>query len=204
MKISNTNEPEGDFCGTSHAASLLGVSVGTVQALVERNELRAWKTGGGHRRISMQSILDYQKLLVAKGHATPVSELRLKVLVVEDDSAVRSLIQSMVDAWDLAIDCTIVASAMEALICISSLRPDVLITDLKMPGVDGFELLRTLKANPAFSDTHLVALTGLSSEEVAEQGGIPEDAIHVRKPVDMGWLNGYLTALVGAKRKGRV
>ena len=50
-----------EFCGTSFAAKKLGLSVGTVQSLVEKNELKAWKTDGGHRRISMQSIAEYQK-----------------------------------------------------------------------------------------------------------------------------------------------
>ena len=40
------------FCGTSYASKMLGISIGTVQGLVERNELRAWRTNGGHRRIS--------------------------------------------------------------------------------------------------------------------------------------------------------
>jgi excisionase family DNA binding protein len=49
-----------EYCGTSYAAKLLNLSVGTVQTLVEKNELTAWKTQGGHRRISIQSIRDYQ------------------------------------------------------------------------------------------------------------------------------------------------
>lgn len=44
------------FCGTSYASKVLGISIGTVQGLVERNELRAWRTNGGHRRISLKSI----------------------------------------------------------------------------------------------------------------------------------------------------
>jgi excisionase family DNA binding protein len=47
-----------EYCGTSYAAKLLNLSVGTVQTLVEKNELEAWKTQGGHRRISIQSIRD--------------------------------------------------------------------------------------------------------------------------------------------------
>jgi excisionase family DNA binding protein len=43
-----------EYCGTSYAAKLLNLSVGSVQSLVEKNELVAWKTQGGHRRISIQ------------------------------------------------------------------------------------------------------------------------------------------------------
>ena len=51
----------GQFCGTTEAARILGLSVGTVQSLVERQELMAWKTRGGHRRIAMASVQDYQR-----------------------------------------------------------------------------------------------------------------------------------------------
>ncbi|MBS4049565.1 MAG: excisionase family DNA-binding protein, partial [Alphaproteobacteria bacterium] len=45
-----------EYCGTFYAAKVLGMSVGTVQALVQRGELKAWRTQGGHRRISLESI----------------------------------------------------------------------------------------------------------------------------------------------------
>ena len=58
MNMSPSKEPYDGYCGTSYAAKMLGISVGTVQGLVEKNDLKAWKTQGGHRRISLQSIHD--------------------------------------------------------------------------------------------------------------------------------------------------
>ena len=48
-----------DYCGTSYAAKLMGLSVATVQSLVEKGELDAWKTLGGHRRIALKSVNAY-------------------------------------------------------------------------------------------------------------------------------------------------
>ena len=61
MTTYNHPERPEDYCGTTYAAKLLGLSVGTIQTLVEKTELQAWKTQGGHRRIAMQSIRDYQR-----------------------------------------------------------------------------------------------------------------------------------------------
>jgi excisionase family DNA binding protein len=61
MNFPTPKEPYDGYCGTSYAAKMLGISVGTVQGLVEKNELKAWKTHGGHRRISLQSVQDYQR-----------------------------------------------------------------------------------------------------------------------------------------------
>lgn len=57
-----------DHCGTFEAARLLGLSVGTVQSLVEQGALQAWKTPGGHRRIDRASIEQFQ---LRKGKAAP-------------------------------------------------------------------------------------------------------------------------------------
>jgi excisionase family DNA binding protein len=193
----NTTNPE-DYCGTFYAARLLGLSVGTIQSLVEKGELQAWKTKGGHRRISMASIREYQRT----NGLTEVSEKDkfLKVLVVEDDASTLEVFKSTIDSWTLAIDVSLMSSAMEALIDINTLKPDVLITDLNMPGVDGFELLRTLRANPSFASMVLVAMTGLSPAEVEEHGGLPPHAVMVQKPVDMRWLQGFFTALVAVRQ----
>lgn len=187
-----------DYCGTFFAARLLGLSVGTVQGLVEKGDLQAWKTKGGHRRISMQSIREYQR----KNGLTEISEKTqfLKVLVVEDDAPMLELFKSTIDTWSLPVDCSLMSSAMEALIDINTIKPDLLITDLNMPGVDGFELLRTLRANPSFSSMVMVAMTGLSTAEIAERGGLPAQALTIQKPVDMRWLQGFIAALVAVRQ----
>lgn len=48
------------YCGTSEASKMLGVSIGTVQSMVNQNMLHAWKTTGGHRRISIESINEFK------------------------------------------------------------------------------------------------------------------------------------------------
>jgi excisionase family DNA binding protein len=193
----NTSVQE-DYCGTFFAAKLLGLSVGTVQGLVEKNELRAWKTQGGHRRIAMQSIRNYQR----QHGLTEVPEKTsfFKVLVVEDDAAMLEVFKSTINGWTLPVDCSLMSSAMEALIDINTIKPDLLITDLNMPGVDGFELTRTLRANTSFSSMVLVAMTGLSSAEISERGGLPAQVVTMQKPVDMRWLQGFIAALVAVRQ----
>lgn len=191
---------EGDFCGTFYAAKLLGLSVGTVQALVEKNELSAWKTQGGHRRISMQSVLAYRaRHSVRLPDAASASD-RLKLLVVDDDPAMLAVVQAYLSQWSLPVDCTVMSSAMEALIDISALKPDVLVSDLVMPGVDGFELLRTLRGNPQFAGMVFVALTSLEVAEIERRGGLPAKTVLAHKPLDKNWLHGFLAAQVSMRQ----
>ena len=193
-----------DYCGTSYAAKLLGLSVATVQSMVEKGEIEAWKTLGGHRRIALKSINAYlAKNSPQLSRVDTDPKHRLRVLMVEDDEATRELYRYQFEDWDLPVDCTWMPSALEAMMDIASMRPDLLITDLSMPGVDGIEMLKTLKRNVQLADMQIVVISGLEPEAVEARGGLPPHAHLLKKPVNFDWLHGYLTALLTANRKWR-
>lgn len=191
-----------DYCGTSYAASLLGLSVATVQSLVEKGEIDAWKTMGGHRRIALQSIQRYleknsrQKLVTQSD-----PQNRLRVLLVEDDEPTRELYQLEFESWKLPVDCTWMSSAVEALMDIASMRPDLLITDLSMPGVDGFEMLKALKRNVELADMQVLVISGQPRQAFDLRGGFPEDAFMLQNPINFDWLQGFMSAMVASKVK---
>lgn len=203
MTFAPAKEPYDGYCGTSYAAKVLGISVGTVQRLVEKNELKAWKTQGGHRRISLQSIQDYQR----RHNLAPASLMqgqdRLRVLVVEDDDATRLMLQANFDQWGLPLDAVMYASAMEALLDMPSLQPEVLITDLRMPKVDGFEFLRTLTEHSLFANLAVVVVSGMSLDEVKAKGGLPDGVQFLQKPMDLDWLRGFFDALMSVRQINR-
>ena len=182
----------------------MGLSVATVQSLVEKGEIDAWKTLGGHRRIALQSINAYlSRHSSPRLRADTNPKHRLRVLVVEDDEATRELYRHEFEAFDLPVDCTWMPSALEALMDIASMRPDLLITDLSMPGVDGLEMLRALKRNQQLAEMQIVVVSGLPAEAITARGGLPPHAHLLKKPVNFDWLHGYLSALVGANVKWR-
>ena len=76
---------------------------------------------------------------------------------------------------------------------------DGLIADLRMPDIDGFEMLRQLSAHPQFSNVAVIAITGLTPEEIEEHGELPEGTHVMHKPADMGWLRGYLQAMLSMR-----
>jgi excisionase family DNA binding protein len=199
IKTTSDNTLAKDYCGTFYAAKLLRLSVGTIQSLVEKNELQAWKTKGGHRRISMQSIRELQE----KRGLTDIIEkhTQLRVLLVEDDATLLDVMRSTIDKWNLPIDCTTMTSAVEAMLDMASIRPDVLLTDVNMPGVDGLELIRRITANPMFSDMIILAVTGLSPEQIRDRGGVPKHVMLVQKPLDFKWLQGFFAALSLMRQK---
>jgi excisionase family DNA binding protein len=202
--ITSTDFSSDDYCGTTYAAKLLGLSVATVQSLVEKGEIEAWKTLGGHRRLSLRAINAYLlKNSPQLAPADPDPRSRLSVLVVEDDEDARELYKAQFDEWDMAVDCSFMPSALEALMDIATMRPNLLITDLNMPGVDGMEMLRALKRNQQLASMQILVISGLPKEAVAERGGLPPNSHYLEKPINFDWLHGYVTALLVANRKWR-
>jgi excisionase family DNA binding protein len=187
------------YCGTSYAAKLLGVSVGTVQGLVESHELKAWKTQGGHRRISLQSIKEYQYRHELTPTAIYPGEDRLRMIVVEDDESSRQMYQAHFDSWAIPMDVTMYSSAMAALLDMPTIQPQVLLVDLMMPTMDGFQFLSTLRNHKSFNNLAIIVATGLSPEEVAEKGGLPKEVQMFRKPIDMERLRGFIDALMAVR-----
>lgn len=189
-------------CGTGYAAKLLGMSVGTIQKLVSKNELEAWKTRGGHRKISIASIEKYRRRFRTILNQGPHKDERLRVLLVEDDAVTRQMVQGYCNNATLPIHCTAMASGMEAMIRIMDIQPDLLITDLDMPGIDGFELLRLLSQNPRFDHMALMVLTALTPEEIQARGELPQGIICLSKPAKASWFNGFFTGfLLGLTKK---
>jgi CheY-like chemotaxis protein len=123
----------------------------------------------------------------------------LKVMVVEDDGPTRAMYQSHFDHWDMPLDAVMAASAIEALLDIPLVKPHVLITDLRMPGIDGAAMLRQLSQHPLFAKLGVIVVTGLSLKDIQAYGPLPEGTQVVQKPVDMGWLKGYFQALLSLR-----
>ncbi len=199
MAFNHNKKLANDYCGTAYAAKILGLSVGTIQALVEKNELQAWRTQGGHRRISMHSIHEFLNKNNMKGIPIETQDTRLRVLIVDDDAISRDLLRGYFEKSDFPVDFAIMPSGMEALIDISSINPDLLITDLEMPGIDGFELLRILRQNPHFDRMIIMVLSALTAEEVASRGALAKDSIYAAKPVQADWFNGFLTGIIAGR-----
>ncbi len=183
-------------CGTSKAAQLLQLSVGTVQSLVDKKVLTAWVTQGGHRRISLDSIQNYQ----AQQQKLPALDRlmgdRLKVLVVDDDVITRHLLQDTCLKADKRIDCCALSSGFDALMTLPLFKPQVMILDLLMPGIDGWELVKQVQSKPDYEHLQLIALSAMTEADLQARGGPPLGVHFISKPIDVGWLKGYLLGLM--------
>jgi excisionase family DNA binding protein len=183
-----------DFCSTKDAARLLGVSHRTVQLWVENGALQAWKTAGGHRRITMVSVhkLVNERREITSGGA----QARRKLLLVDDDRTLLRLYELEIAGWGLPLTVARAMDGFEALLHVGQERPDILVTDLSMPGMDGFRMIRTLRADPHLSHMAIIVVSGLDRQTI-DSMGLPGDIPVYPKPVPFGQLRSAIEQAIG-------
>ena len=88
-----------------------------------------------------------------------------RILVVEDQEDNRQIIRDMLSATDYEI--TEAESGEQALEAVAKQRPDLILMDIQLPGIDGYEATRRIKADPALRSITIIAVTSyaLSGEE---------------------------------------
>jgi CheY-like chemotaxis protein len=103
--------------------------------------------------------------------------------VVEDDDILLQLYLFKLSAWPMKPVVSLANNAVSGLLMMGRSNPDLLITDLNMPGMDGFNMLRVLHQTPDLSHTTIVVVSGLDAAGIASHGGIPGGIEVLNKPV---------------------
>lgn len=184
LDLRNSTYKADDYCSTEEAAKVLGVSLRTVRLWVESGALQAWKTPGGHRRITIRSL---QKLVddrerVNRGSPPAQNPVADTLLVVDDDADMLRLYELQIPEWKLPLTLEFAHDGFEALLKIGERRTALLVTDLNMPGMDGFRMVRTLRANKHCRDMPIIIVTGMDRSSI-EALGLPRDIPVFQKPV---------------------
>jgi excisionase family DNA binding protein len=172
---------------TLQVARLLGLAVRSVQLMVDRGELEAWKTPGGHRRISRSSV---DRWLAARPNAAgasaapaaarpvpPKGRARPRVLLIEDSTHYQNLVSLLLQQKFPEVELHVADEGIAGLAMAGQLRPQVLIVDILLPGIDGAALITSLRSHPQFAGSRLIVITSLDEAQrepyAFALGGIP-------------------------------
>jgi excisionase family DNA binding protein len=191
---------ESEFLSTRQAAQRLGVSLGTVQNMVENGALEAWKTTGGHRRIPIASVDALLARRRTQTNSSHDSAGRLDILITEDDPTLQLLYQMTMESWNLPITLRIVNNGFEGLLQVGQRPPDVLIADLMMPGMDGFEMIRHLRANHDLARMDIIVVSVIERETILERG-LPPDVTIFAKPIPFHEIKGFLLGRLASRQR---
>ncbi|TRW50214.1 response regulator [Aliidiomarina halalkaliphila] len=207
--MSSKAETQVDYVSTSQAARMLGVSVGTVQQMVENGELVAWKTVGGHRRIDQASVMlrmdGHKKEFVKSQHQTSMAytqpHRKLSILVAEDDPLATKIYEHTFAPMHDRIDVAYAKDGIEALLHLGQHPTDLLVLDLDIPHVNGYEMLRKIKNNKDLTRLCVLIVTGSKLEQNDLERPELTNVNILSKPLDRSFLRGYIAGFLDVSQK---
>lgn len=189
MKITN------DYCGTTEAAEILGLSVTAVQKLIDSNELVAWKTNGGHRRTTRKSIEEFmQNRFFGDNKIIHQKKPELSVLIFDDDRGKSVVFKDISVRFDSKVKLLNAALVMDEIIDVLSIDLIALVINSgSLNGNIGF-LINVFYEIFPFS--HLIIIGGdfgYNENYVVSQDKLKKNVDVVSRKNIVQWLDGFIS-----------
>jgi len=157
------------FLTTGQIAAACQVTIPTVKRWIREGHLSAFQTAGGHFRVTEEEFRRFQDAhRIPVDRPAPEIEALPKILIVDDDV---SLVDTLWEAlsWEGRYKVEVEQDGYEGLIKVGSFAPRLLVLDIRMPGLNGFQVCRRVKADPATRGTRILAITGHGGPHTREQ-----------------------------------
>ncbi len=179
------NETKRKTIYTTHDVSrLLHVNPRSVINWIEQSLLPSYRTPGGHRRIRRDDLIAFLRKHQIPTPSSLVDE-KFTVLIVDDEKEIVEIIKTFLHRQG-GYEISAASDGISALIEVGRIKPDLLILDIMIPGVDGIEVCHRIKTNPT-NKTVIIAISGQTGNEkkILHSGA---DAF-LPKPLDLEKLN---------------
>jgi signal transduction histidine kinase len=172
----------------------LGIGLTLVRTLVEMHggRVEAHSDGPGQGTEFVVSLPALAESLAEPQPAPPPRPLPARrVMVVDDNHDAAEMLGALLEALGATVQ--VAYSGRSALAMLDRFEPDAVLLDIGMPGMDGYEVARRLRAQPTRADTLLIALTGWGQEQDQENSRAAGFNHHLVKPPDIERLRELLT-----------
>ena len=184
----------------SQASEYCKVSSKTIINWIDAGYIKAYKTVGGHRRMKKE---DLDQFLREKGMPIPdesKGDERKKILVVDDDKIIVETIVQALEEDEHGYEMISASDGFEAGLQVSHFKPDLVILDIMMPDINGYEVCQKIKCTPETRDIKIVVLSAyLNDETFTRMKEYGADACF-SKPLPLEQLKFEVANLLGLKR----
>jgi excisionase family DNA binding protein len=181
-----------DFCAVERMTMWRWVKAGHIDAFV---------TPGGHYRILREDLLSFLDEKGAKQEMYAILPNK-KILVVDDEESVCKILKKLFERELYEVE--IALNGFEAGIKILKFKPEIIILDLNMPGMNGFEVCKMIKSNPVMSHIKVMVFTGFDTEENMEKAINAGVDGFLQKSVPRHILLDVVSKIIGAASSKRV
>lgn len=181
---------DSDWLTLGQAARFLGVAQSTIRKWSDQGRVPAFYTPGGHRRYRRS---DLETFLDRSGPAGRAKAGPL-ILLVDDDEKVRELVRVNLEFEGYLV--REAGSAAEGMSAIEDHKPDLILLDVMMPQVDGWEMLRRVQEQYGAGAIPVVMFSGKVDEQAVAQAASSGAQGFVGKPFDLQQLIDQTKALL--------
>jgi len=148
------------------------------------------KTNGVARPMHLDDLVRQLKEQVAQSHINLIGKAS-KILIVDDDDSIRSLLQQ--ELGDAGYSIEEARNGKEALAAVRKQRPDLIILDIMMPEMNGFDVAAVLKNDPQTMDIPIIVLSIVQDKTRGFRIGVDR---YLTKPIDTGLLFSEIGSLL--------
>ena len=164
------NNPKGGFLMDDiftvfQASKYCNVSPKTIINWIEAGHISAYKTVGGHRRVKKPDLEDFMR---KQGIPIPEEEIageRKRILIVDDDEIIVETIVQALEEEEYDYELISASDGFEAGLQVNHFRPHLLILDIMMPDIKGYEVCKKIKSNEDTKKTKIIVLSAYLDDE---------------------------------------
>lgn len=166
MKVSK-KPTIGEHLSSHQVSKLIHVSPSSVLQWVDQGKLPAFRTPGGHRRVPRQGLIRF-----LREYNMPIpKELggTHSLLIIDDDTDFHKTLKRLLKRKSPDMNLEFATDATEGLLALGTRRPDAVLVDAFMAGIDGPALVKRLRENPVTANLLIIGMSGRPSRKVSSQ-----------------------------------
>ena len=186
-----------DILTVFKASKYCNVSPKTIINWIESGHITAYKTVGGHRRIKQSDLVAF---MTKQGIPIPEDmsvEGRTRILVVDDDPIIVETIVQSLEEDEHDYEVISASDGFEAGIQVNHFKPHLLILDIMMPDIKGYEVCKKIKGDEETKDIKIIVLSAYLDEEKFKKMKEHGADVCFSKPLPLPQLKEEVARLLG-------
>ncbi len=179
---------------TYDIARRLRVNITTVQNWIREGRLNAYRTPGGHRR-----VLDRDFRAFVEKYNIPVAgeTEKLKILIADDEKDIRSAVRKVIERKYPDAEVFEAPDGFSAGLVLGRENIALLVLDIRMPGLDGFQVMDMIRKDSRMGEPGIIVITGYLEDELEERVKSKGGGRLLVKPFDISELRRALEEVLG-------